>query len=317
MIFENINLQDERLKKEQKTLRFKRVMNRWEALSTVCDAELEHMLREIYKADEKSFVPPPHDGLYNKNLPGFMLYRGEARIIQVFTIEAELIMRNSELNISIDDIIALYMKEVETLRREHWENQNQVGKTDDYGSADQQDQFAAKVTEDKDATDWFDLAPSFQRRPTTERMVEQKLYKEWLRMNFPITRFADMMDVELALKVFNWLTYMYQEFAEKFFRLDNKSIIVFSMIVLQGMKQKEVAQVLGETAGAICKRFDKIILHLYGRSKKQIKEERRRQAQHRKEYKKQISRIKKEYAAEQKVRMEALVNPEVHLYKYE
>ena len=317
MIFENINLQDERLKKEQNTLRFKKVMNRWKDLSSVCDAELKDMLKKIYKDDEKYFAPPPGNMLREKKLSGFAFFREEARIVQVFTLEAEIMMRDPLCGVSIDDIIELYMNEVRTLKHEHLEYQNQTGKTDEYGSNDQQDDYVASTMEENNPADWFDLPSSPSQISISDHIVEQKLHNEWLRSNFPSERLVGVMDDPFIREVYRWMTSMSQDFVTRLFELDDKSIVVFSSIVLRGMKQKEVAQIFGETPGAICKRFDKIVFHLYGKSKRQIKEERRQQVRHRREYNKQISRIKKEYAAEQKAKMEVLTNPEVRIYKYE
>ena len=314
MIYEKICLADERLTSERKTDRFAAVLKEWKKLSSVDDAELENMLKAIYKEDEELFVPCKHE-LQKTKMPGFKFFRGEARIVNVFTVETELMMRDPDCSIGIDDVIDLYLAEVADLKRDHLYYQRQNGKTDDYSAEEQQDRQVANALNEANFEEMIDLIVSSRQTSTVEKDLLQSEHEKWLATHFPFGTYKTLLDERTIHDLRHWLTFMSQSFAERFFMLDVKSVQVFYLIVFRGMKQKDVADSFGETPGAVCKRWNKVIFTLFTKQKGQIKKERAARRKYWKEYKRNVSRIKKEYTIYEMGRMNALKNTPVRIIR--
>ena len=140
----------------------------------------------------------------------------------------------------------------------------------------------------------LDIIPSTVDRSIPEINYFRHEHLTWLRAHFPILKYKGVMDAELIYDLFNWLIFMPQEFAERLFTLDLKSVHVLCLVMIKKLKQKDVADIYGECPAAINKRLNRIIECLYDRSRNEIKAERTSAANKAKELRKYWGMIKKE-----------------------
>ena len=293
---------------EAKSDRFKAFMENYKMCQRMTDDEIVKKLREFYgavgysEASERS-----KDEDEKKLLAGFRYYAAERRIVEVFPYELVLMIRDPECLVTEDNVIDLYAQEILDLRGEHNYYSHVAGRANNDENEAIEEIRGEPVLEivRPRKKKVIDPIPTTRGIIGQEQYTERKCHIEWLRTFFPIDQYRGILDVSLIYELYCWLTYMPQSFVERFFELDVKSVHVFSLIVLKKMEQKEVAALYGETSGATCKRFDRIIRKLFEKDKRQIKAEREKQWRHWIELKKKNARIKREIAAEEKARKEA------------
>lgn len=113
------------------------------------------------------------------------------------------------------------------------------------------------------------------------------------------------MEDGLILKLFDWLHFVSQSMAEKIFKLDVKSVHVLALVALRRMLLKDIAAQFGETPSATSRRMERIVKQLYGRSKEEIKEERKLKYRHRLNRKKAAEKERKAIKAKLKAERDA------------
>ena len=140
---------------------------------------------------------------------------------------------------------------------------------------------------------------------TVEGALAQKEYDQWLSEHFPMDKYIGNMEDGLILKLFDWLHFVSQIMTEEIFKLDVKSVHVLALVAFRRMLLKDIAAQFGETPSATSRRMERIVKQLYGRSKEEIKEERKLKYRHWQDRKKAAEKERKAIKAKLKAERDA------------
>ncbi|MBR3279227.1 MAG: hypothetical protein IKG01_10085 [Lachnospiraceae bacterium] len=264
-----------------------------------------------------------------------LYYMIEARIKKVFPYEVEMLIRSSDSKVTEEDILPLFYDELRALNKDQSYYGKAAGRSEEYDVLDHidaQDDSTTSIDDTKksegyDAMGQFDaqddstelnndmeesesgedtsIFSTQKDKLTVEGALAQKEYDQWLSEHFPMDKYIGNMEDGLILKLFDWLHFVSQIMTEEIFKLDVKSVHVLALVAFRRMLLKDIAAQFGETPSATSRRMERIVKQLYGRSKEEIKEERKLKYRHWQDRKKAAEKERKAIKAKLKAERDA------------